>query len=215
METVVSISNRASPRKAPCFLPRARRHKSSAAFRCLFLLVAYLWTASLSYSDQLHPTESQVKAAYLYNFGKFVRWQGTDHPPSSGSLEICILGKDPFGDVLDSTVYGESIDGRKIAVRRISRVQEAVSCNILYISLSEESRLASILSSVQHFAPLTVSDIPNFAQRGGIIAFVAQKGKIRFEVNRLAAEQSHVTLSSELLKVAVKVIDTAGPPNQP
>lgn len=157
----------------------------------------------------MHPTESQVEAAYLYNFGKFVRWQ--DQSTNTASIKICVLGKDPFGNVLDSTVAGESIDGRKILVKRIVKIQDAATCNILYISSSEESRLGFILSSVQHFAPLTVSDIPNFVERGGIIQFVQQQGRIRFEVNLLAAEQSHVSLSSELLKVAVRVIDQAAP----
>lgn len=170
-----------------------------------------MFLGTISSADQLHPTESQVKAAYLYNFGKFVRWQAL----SPESLEICVLGKDPFGSVLDSTVSGESIDGRKIIVRRLAKAQDAGRCNILYISLSEENHLVSVLADIHTFAPLTVSDIPHFAERGGIIEFVAQQGKIRFQVNRFAAERSHVTLSSELLKVAVKVIDTTAPQSRP
>jgi hypothetical protein len=196
------------------FLPRSLRgrHWSAPGSQFLFLFVSVITIALVSagYSSaQVHPTESQVKAAYLYNFGKFVRWQ--DQSPSTASIQICVLGKDPFGTVLDSTVAGESIEGRKIIVKRVVKVQDAATCNILYISSSEESRLGFILSSVQHFAPLTVSDIPNFVERGGMIEFVQQQGKIRFEVNLLAAERSHVSLSSELLKVAVKVVDQAAP----
>jgi len=163
---------------------------------------------------QGRPTESQVKAAYLFNFGKFVRWQ-VDREFSTDSLSICVLGKDPFGAVLDSTVVGEKIDGRKITVRRLAKVQDAARCDILFISSSEESRLAAIFPTVQRYGTLTVSDIPNFAERGGMIEFVTQQEKIRFEVNRSAAEESHLTLSSELLKVAVKVIDSPTPQSQP
>ncbi|MGA8540748.1 MAG: YfiR family protein, partial [Terriglobales bacterium] len=134
------------------------------------------------------------------------RWQA-DRTSLSESLDICILGKDPFGAVLDSTIAGESIDGRKITVRRIARVQEAVPCSILFIGTSEASRLTSILTAAQHFNALTVSDLPHFAEQGGMIGFVTQEGRIRFDVNRAAAEQSHLTLSSELLKVATKVIE--------
>lgn len=145
-------------------------------------------------------------AAYLYNFGKFVTWQGV-RIPGPGPLEICVLGKDPFGAVLDTIVAGESIDARKIAVRRLSKIQEADQCSILFVSSSEEDRLVPILAEAQRSGMLTVSDIPHFAERGGIIGFVMRQDRIRFEVNRGTAEQSHLILSSELLKVASKVIN--------
>lgn len=151
------------------------------------------------------PSESQVKAAYLYNFGKFVTWP-SDRAVTSEAFYICVLGKDPFGHVLDETVNGERIDGKKIGVLRISRVQEARSCSILFVSSSEEKRLPVIISEAQRMHVLTVSDMPHFAERGGTIGLVNQEDRIRFEVNRTRAEECHLGLSSELLKVAVKVI---------
>jgi hypothetical protein len=173
----------------------------------LFILLSLILPLAslLSLAQQAHPTESQVKAAYLYNFGKFVRWQ-SDRTVSLGSFDICVLGKDPFGAVLDSTVAGESIDRKQITARRIAKVQDAGSCSILFVSSSEEGRLSSILTSVQSLSVLTVSDVPHFAERGGMIGFVQQEDRVRFEVNRSAAEQGHLVLSSELLKVAVKVL---------
>jgi len=166
--------------------------------------------SATSLAQQVHPTESQVKTAYLYNFGKFVQWP-VDHGPDGDSFDLCVLGQDPFGPVLDATVAGESISARKIAVVRISKVSEAAPCRVLYISESEGSRLGPILEAARHLGILTVSDIPHFAERGGIIGFVKQQDRIRFEVNRAAAEGSHLTLSSELLKVALRVLnkDTA------
>jgi hypothetical protein len=126
-------------------------------------------------------------------------------------MAICILGKDPFGEVLDSTVEGASIDGRKITVKRLVNAadisKDIAPCSILFVSISEEGRLAPLLAAAQRQGLLTVSDIPHFAEHGGIIGLVMQENKIRFEVNRGAAEQSHVALSSELLKVAVRVIE--------
>jgi hypothetical protein len=156
----------------------------------------------------VHPTESQVKAAYLFNFGKFVQWP-IDRGPSGDSFELCVLGQDPFGPVLDTTVAGESIGARKIAVARISKISEAGPCNVLYVSSSEVSRLFPILEAARRSGALTVSDIPHFVDRGGIIGFVKQQDRIRFEVNRGTAEDSHLTLSSELLKVAFKVVNKA------
>ncbi len=183
-------------------------------------LTVLLWFLFFSFSvptiaaaQQGHPTEPQVKAAYLYNFGKFVRWPADS--PSPNSREICVLGKDPFGAVLDSTVAGESMDGRPITVRRLANLPDASSCSILFVSMSEENRLNAILAAVRRLGTLTVSDIPHFAERGGAIGFVVQQGRIRFEVNRDAAEQSHLVLSSELLKVATRVIGTDPPRGQP
>jgi YfiR/HmsC-like len=178
----------------------------------LFLFAAFVLflAAGSSVAQEQHPSESEVKAAYLYNFGKFVRWQ-TDRGSNSDSLGLCILGKDPFGSVLDSTVEGDSIGGRKIVIKRIPKLQETDDCSILFVGMSEESRLAPILIAAQHSGVLTVSDIRDFAERGGIIGFVVQQGKIRFEVNRTAAEQSHLILSSELLKVARRVIGPDAP----
>jgi YfiR/HmsC-like len=165
-----------------------------------------LCLSATSLAQQVHPTESQVKAAYLFNFGKFVQWP-IDHGPGGDSFELCVLGQDPFGPVLDATVAGESISTRKIAVVRISKVSEAAPCNVLYVSGSEGSRLAQIIEAARHSGTLTVSDIPHFVERGGIIGFVKQQDRIRFEVNRSAAEDSHLTLSSELLKLALKVVN--------
>jgi len=152
-------------------------------------------------------SETEVEAAYLYNFGKFVSW-----PPeqASGAFAICVLGKDPFGEILDSTVAGESINARKVVIERIASVREAAACQVLFVSDHEEEHLKAILSSVKTAGVLTVSDIPHFADRGGMIELVEQGGRIRFEVNLTAAQESRLSLSSELLKVAVRVIGKPG-----
>jgi YfiR/HmsC-like len=187
----------------------ANTKRSAQDFFHFLILVLFITAAMCSPAQQPHSTESQVKAAYLYNFGKFVRWQADRVSPQT--LTICLLGKDPFGAVLDATVEGESIDGKKITVKRLSSIQDLTSCSILFVATSEESRLGPVLSAAQHQGLLTVSDIPHFAEHGGIIGFVMLQDKIRFEVNRAAAEQSHLTLSSELLKVASKVIEKTTP----
>jgi hypothetical protein len=187
------------------------RHARLEIFRAAILIVLLLpLYPTLVAAQKAGATESQVKAAYLYNFGKFVRWQ-TDRVGSPQTLTICVLGKDPFGAVLDATVEGESIDGKKITVKRLSTIQDLTACSILFIATSEESRLGPVLSAAQRQGLLTVSDIPHFAEHGGIIGFVTLQDKIRFEVNRSAAEQSHLTLSSELLKVASRVIEKTIP----
>jgi YfiR/HmsC-like len=172
---------------------------------CFLLLSSLLCFSALQGFGQQRPTEAQVKAAYLYNFGKFVTWP-PDQTDNSDSLAICILGKDPFGAVLDTTVAGENINGKKITVKRLAKLQDGGPCQILYISISEQVRVRQILPMARRAGMLTVSDIPSFAQLGGIIGFVTLEDKIRFEVNRDAAERSGLALSSQLLKVASRVI---------
>jgi hypothetical protein len=150
---------------------------------------------------QYQHTEYEVKAAYLYQFGRFVRW------PSSGGgdFPICILGYDPFGPILDSTVGGETVDGKRLSVRRVSSASQAADCRILFISSSEQHRLSSILAALSRKPVLTVSDLPDFCDHGGMIQFVLEGERVRFAVNRAAAERANLTFSSDLLRVAMLV----------
>jgi uncharacterized protein DUF4154 len=175
--------------------------------RCLLLvLTSFLALALADSAAQQHPSEFQIKAAYLYNFGKFVRWQN-DRPERVNSFDICVLGKDPFGPVLDATVAGETIDGKAIKASRLTSAQEATHCKVLFVASSEENRLGAIFLVTQRMNVLTVSDLPRFAERGGMIGLVRQQDKIRFEVNRAATEKANLALSSELLKLATRVIE--------
>lgn len=186
-----------------------KRISRSASFRrTLFrvcALKAFLLTTILQISAQtVPPTESQVKAAYLYNFSKFVRWQTT--ATSEGSFQICVIGKDPFAGALEATVAGESVDGKSIVARNVTSLQDAARCRMLFISSSEEARVKTILGATRHLSVLTVSDMPGFAERGGMIGFVNEHGRIRFAVNVAPMADAGLAVSSELLKVAVTVI---------
>jgi hypothetical protein len=122
-----------------------------------------------------------------------------------------VIGRDPFGAVLDSTLAGETIDGKSMAVKRIRAAKDAVGCRILFVSASEEPQLSQILEVIGRSGVLTVSDLPGFTARGGMIQFVSQENRVRFEVNLTAAEQANLKLSSELLKVATAVRKTGRP----
>jgi hypothetical protein len=150
------------------------------------------------------PTDYKVKAVYLYNFGHFVEWPASV-PAKSGSFTVCVLGQDPFGSALDATLAGETIGGKSVSAKRISTPQEAISCQILFMGAAEGSRLNKIIEALDKEAVLTVSDMPQFSQRGGMIQFVLEGKKVRFEVNLTAVQRAGLTLSSELLKVATTV----------
>ena len=150
-------------------------------------------------------TEYQVKAAYLANFGRFVEWPTSVAADKSESFNICVLGQDPFGADLDAAVAGETIGRAHVMAKRISRPQDAVDCRILFISSSEASQWKEIQAALRTLSVLTVSDIPQFARRGGIIQFLLDGNRVRFDINLAATERVGVKLSSELLKLAVTV----------
>ena len=148
------------------------------------------------------PSESEVKAVYLYNFGKFIQWPVE---PGQDAFVICVLGEDPFGPILDRILEGETLDGRPASPRRIADVGQAEGCRIVFISSSEARRLTPILEGLKGSRILTVSDVTDFASRGGMIELVVEGERVRFDVDLNAARAAGLVLSSELLKVARRV----------
>jgi len=151
------------------------------------------------------PTEYEVKATYLYNFGRFVDWPPKVTQNQSGSFSICVLGQDPFGPALNATLSDETVAGKRVVAKRVPTPQDAVNCRVLFISSSEHARLKQILMTLADASVLTVSDLPQFTQRGGMVQFILEGNRVRFEVNLAAAEHAGLSLSSELLKVAMNV----------
>jgi hypothetical protein len=169
----------------------------------VFALAFFVTTGLLA--QQPRPNEYQVKATYLYNFGRFVKWPGTVPAGKGDSFSVCVIGQDPFGSILDSTLAGEALDGKPVVLRRISKPQDAGECRILFISSTEEKHLSEILTALNQSGVLTVSDMPGFTRRGGMIQFVLEGDRVRFEINLASAESARLVLSSELLKVAASV----------
>src|SRR2546428_12039792 len=117
------------------------------------------------------PTMHQVEAAFLFNFAKFVTWPDDAFERSGSALIIGVLGEDPFGAVLEETVRDKTVMGKKLAVKRFVRIQDAVKSHILFLSSSEESQLPQILKVLEKTTVLTVSDMEEFAERGGRVPF--------------------------------------------
>ena len=168
-------------------------------------LVAILLLAAGALAQRPKPSEYQVKAAYLANFGKFVEWPAKAGNGREERFNVCVLGEDPFGPALDAAVSGETITGVPMVARRVTRWQDAGGCRVLFISSSEEHQLKAVLTGLEGMDTLTVSDITDFTRRGGMLQFVLEGNRVRFEVNLQAAQQAGLNLSSELLKLAVFV----------
>lgn len=144
-----------------------------------------------------------MKAAFLYKFGNFV-----DVPLAVGMpFTVTVLGDDPFGDALDAMVQGKSIEGRPVQVRRTRTIEEAARSSIVFISASEKPRLREILAALRNSKTLTVSDVDGFAAAGGMIGFVFEQSRIRFEINPGAAEQAGIRINAKLLNLA-RIVST-------
>src|SRR5579863_8155609 len=173
------------------------------------LIVAILGVAARAQGAK--PSVDQVQAAYLYNFGKFVKWPASAAANESGAFIVCVLNPDPFGDTLQTVLAGETIAGKPVVVKRLAKAQDAVACHVLFIGADRARDLPGILSSINEAAVLTVSDMPDFSKRGGMIQFVMEGNRIRFEINLAGAEKSRLVFPSDLLKVAVAVHRAARP----
>lgn len=149
-------------------------------------------------------SEYEVKAAFLYNFTRFVSWShaGDTSPP----LEVCIFGDDPFGDLLDP-IRGRKSQGRELQLRYPDNRASLAGCDVLYIGQSEARNLDDLLKLAQLKSMLTVSDIPDFVRKGGMVGYVKQGNVIRFEISLTAAAEADLTINSRLLELAVRSCD--------
>ena len=153
------------------------------------------------------PTEYEVKAAFLYNFARFVEWPRDVVPPDGASFRIAILGEDPFGPALESALSGKRVLEHPLEVTRVKRAEDALAAHIVFVSASEAPRLERVLRVLGGHSVLTVGDTDEFARRGGIIGFRTDERRVRFEINPDEAARARLKLSSHLLRLA-RVVGT-------
>jgi YfiR/HmsC-like len=156
------------------------------------------------------PGEYQVKAVFVFNFSRFVEWPPQAFSAPDQPFAICILGNDPFGPRLDEAVRGEQINQHPLLIRRLRSVREADNCQILYIDRSEAGELHQILSALDHRSTLTVSELSDAAERGGMIQFMTENNRIRLRINVESARAAGLTISSKLLRPADIVATSDG-----
>jgi len=144
--------------------------------------------------------EYEVKAAFLFNFAKFVEWPEGSFKNSEAPLIISILGKDPFDGALDA-IKEKTINGRRIVIKRAPSLEQLERSHILFVCKSERDNLPKILDIAQKWNALTVGDMKGFAGSGGMINLVKTDEKIRFEINLSATEKANLKVSSKLLKL--------------
>jgi hypothetical protein len=192
------------PSRFPFTLHRSIRRRSCALGRFLgFLgLGVSLALGGLRAAEMGGNKEQQVKAAFLYNFTKFVEWPDQDFGEAGRSIVIGVIGSTAIRDELEKIVRGRKVNGRAITVRLLETIPDAPSVDLLFITADGEARLAGKLDQPALAGVLTVGESKQFATRGGMINFILEGDRVRFVINQGSAERSGLKISAQLLKLA-------------
>ena len=174
--------------------------------RVSFLIVACLLGAATTLATAADPSmEYRLKAAFLLNFPNFVEWPATAFASPNDPVVLGIFGKDPFEGALEEMAGPKVINGRSVTVRVTSDVRELRNCHVVFFPASVKQKHSAIQDALAGLSILTVSEVPGFAERGGIVNFVVENRHVRFEVNPSAAQVRRIKMSSKLLQLATIV----------
>jgi hypothetical protein len=149
--------------------------------------------------------EYRLKAAFLYNFTKFVEWPAPRFAETNSPIVIGVWGKDPFGPDLQQVIKDRSVNGRALVFKPVETAEEAKAVHLLFIPATEDSRVSGHLRALQGSSVLTVGETEAFGEAGGIIQFLREGDKVRFNINIGSAEQAQMKISAQLQKLAKTV----------
>lgn len=184
--------------------------QQSCPFRAGWLtlgIAMLLWFPAQPLSNAQTASEYQVKAAYLYNFVKFVEWPAQDFASPTAPIQLCVLNDRSFESELNQIVKGKTVAGRPVAVIPVQNGEQSRLCHVLFINSSQSGQAHHILEVLRDTSVLTVGETKGFVEEGGIINFVLQDDHVQFHVNHKAANQVGLRISSRLLSVAKLVIE--------
>jgi len=168
----------------------------------LFALVSIHLGAAIAGDAQEALPEYQVKAAYLFNFLKFVEWPDDAFSDALAPIVIGIAGDDPFGESLPQVTMGKTVQGRDLVIRKYHVGESMKGCQILFINAAEKKRLPQLLAGLKGSSVLVVSDMAGFLDKGGMIQFLSENNRIRFAINVDATGRANLKISSKLLSLA-------------
>ncbi|HEV2395313.1 MAG TPA: YfiR family protein [Candidatus Sulfotelmatobacter sp.] len=161
-------------------------------------------------SDPSNSSEYLIKAGFVYNFAKLTDWPAPAFSQPNSPIVIGIVGDtDPFRGTLDDVLHGKQANGRDFVVKHLRWKDDLRGCNILFISASARPHLSDILHAIHGLPILTMGDTPGFAEQGGIINFVLDDNRVRFDIDVEAAKQANLSISSRVLALA-RIVPEAG-----
>jgi hypothetical protein len=154
--------------------------------------------------QEIAPSEYQMKAAFLFNFAKFVEWP-TAVLPENSPLVMGVLGDDPFDGALENAVRNKAIAEHPLAYKRVKSLSEVKDCHILFISSSEKKRWPQLSDALAGASVLTVSENwDHFTDAGGVIYFFMENRRVCFDINAEAARKVGLKISSKLMLLRKK-----------
>ncbi len=166
------------------------------------ILLALFWgTSNVSYGEIKGTRAKEIEAAFLIQFSKYVKWPDSAFVGPDAPVIVGILGRDPFGSVLDKIARSSKVNGRDVEIRRFDDLHSINHSHILFVTSSEDERMKDIKEVLSGKPVLLVGDSQDFLQFG-VINFVMVENKIRFNINRENCKKSGLRISSKLLKVA-------------
>ena len=166
------------------------------------LLLCCLCIFSVQAAVPVVAPEYKIKAAFLFQFSRFVEWPAAAFASSDAPLTICVLGSNPFGSALQEISAGELVYTHPLIVQHRDDVADLGSCHIVFVSGAEQDVARRALQRLSGKSVLTVSDGSDFTRRGGIIGLVTVNGKVTLQVNRSSADAAQLKISAKLLRVA-------------
>ena len=169
---------------------------------CIVALLA--WAVPCLLADAGASVESaseyEVKAAFIFNFAKFTTWPSQDD--REGPLRLCVAGRDPFGEVLESTIGQKTVRGRGFSIERHALADDLSGCEIVFLGGGDGEERKDLLEGLRGQPILTVGESDSFASEGGMVGFFEKKRRVRFAVNVDATARSDIKVSSKLLQLA-------------
>jgi len=204
----LSPERRGEPRRA-LFLRKAVLHLRKRLLAAMLVPLLVLGAEPVARAQETAPGEYELKAAFLFNFVKFVNWPDGTFANTQSSFIICVLGKDPFGHVLDEALQDKKIDNRNVVLQRVKDSSEARHCHAVFVSASESAHLSEILEGLRGAKVLLVGDMAGFAASGGMIEFILEENHVRFAINVDAADRAGLKISAKLLALAKIVHDAS------
>ena len=195
---------------APIQGPRSASGLPAIKCAALAALAIATTSAASAAGEELSASEYQLKAAFLYKFTKFVEWPKSAFESEDAPLVICVIGANPFNRYLESALRGQTSLGRRVYLRTAIDPEAAESCHLAFISKREVFQDRGLSTRLSRAGTLTVSDAAAFSRSGGAIEFNLINRKLRFRINLDAAERAQVTISSQLLELALSVASSAG-----
>lgn len=203
--------------------------KNKVYILVILILFAALFATPAMAADSKLNREQQIKAAFIYNFIKFVDWP-KEKIADSNDITIGIIGKNPFGNAFEA-VKGKEIKNNKLVIKYFPQLEQYKAkhkdeykdeykdkyqgalkkCYILFICSSEKEHLKEIINFIKGSSVLTIGDMDGFLAAGGVIKFTMEEKKVRFEINVTAAKRAKLKIRSQLLRLAKRVVEEKPP----